>query len=645
MLDLHLINLQKLLSDMVPILSITIGNKDIELLFNLSGSIPDCILVDGLRLQQVLLNLLNNAIKFTKQGEIIFSVLPIDIKKKKVTLSFSVRDTGIGISPDKLARIFDAFSQAETTTTRRFGGTGLGLTISQKLVQLMGGELSVESTPEIGSHFYFRLSCPIGTSKECEKIKKVNHEPLFLKCLLVDDNASARKIIGDMLRSFGWIVEEAADSAKAIKTILKNDSGVHFDIAYIDYRMPGVDGWETCERIRALNLKNTLKLILMSRIYDSNEMDHFQNSQLSIVDGYLLKPVTPSCLFDAAANLYLSSTLKNKLALAPPSISGHLNGLNILLVEDNLTNQVVAHDLLVSEGAQVMVCENPYDVLDIIKKSDPLFNVILTDLQMPGMDGFTLTKKIRKKYSAQLLPIIAISANIFEESRVSAIKVGMNDFVCKPFRLEELVSTILQVARIDSTPKNFLDFDEKEALKRFGGNREIYAHSLSTFTQDVRDLLNELPKSFTKETEAFLHSALHTLKGAAATVGANALAILASDAYQKLKEDSLSNKAWLAYHRALNATGLDAIKSAQKISKEWGDESPKPPILINQLPLLKELISYLETSNMKALTIYTKLKQKMGTDELLDDAMMRLDFKAAESRCRDLMNQHREEGI
>jgi two-component system sensor histidine kinase/response regulator len=435
-LDLNWVDLEKILHDMTPVLSVNIGNKDIELLFNLSTDLPKCILVDGLRLQQILLNLLSNAIKFTEQGEIIFSVLPIEIKKKKVTLEFSVRDTGIGISPKQHALIFNTFSQAESSITRRFGGTGLGLTISQKLVQLMGGELCVESKPQLGSLFHFNLTCPLGTPQQCEKTNKVHHKLLSLKCLLVDDNASARKIMSDMLRSFGWMVEEASSGAKAINNIVKKDACDPFDMVYIDYRMPKLDGWATCDRIRSLKLKNPLALVLMSRIYDSNPIAQLQKDNPNIIDSYLLKPVTASSLFNCAATIYFPSVSTQPLKLDSPIIPGRLSGFRLLLVEDNLTNQVVAHDLLVSEGAHVSISENPYHVLDKIEETDPLFDVVLMDIQMPEMDGYTLTKKIRKKYSRQLLPIIAISANTFEESRAKAIKAGMNGFVCKPFRLD-----------------------------------------------------------------------------------------------------------------------------------------------------------------------------------------------------------------
>lgn len=426
-LDLHWIDLEKILHDIAPVLSINMGNKDIELLFNLATNLPKCIRADGLRLQQILLNLISNAIKFTEQGEVIFSVLPIEIKKKKITLEFSVRDTGIGISPKQRSLIFNTFSQAESSITRRYGGTGLGLTISQRLVQLMGGELYVESQPQLGSLFHFSLTCPLGAPQQCEKINRVHHKLLSLKCLLVDDNSSARKIMGDMLRSFGWMVEETSSGTKAIKNIVKKDACDPFDIVYIDYRMPALDGWATCERIRALKLKSPLALVLMSRIYDSNQIAQLQNDNPNTIDSYLLKPVTASSLFDCAATIYLPSTSTQPLELEAASIPGRLNGFRLLLVEDNLTNQVVAHDLLVSEGAQVSVSENPYHALEKIEKADPLFDVVLMDIQMPGMDGYTLTKKNSQKiYKA----IIAGYCHVSEYLRRKPSKGDQRGYEC-----------------------------------------------------------------------------------------------------------------------------------------------------------------------------------------------------------------------
>lgn len=641
-LDLHSVNLEKILKDMAPILSIAIGNKDLELLFDLNINLPQCIVADGLRLQQILLNLLSNAIKFTHQGEVIFWVHALEIKKKMVQLQFSIRDTGVGISSEKLSVIFEAFTQAESDITRRFGGTGLGLAISRKLVQLMGGELYVESKLKQGSHFYFNLTFPIVKPQQCVEISKLEYQPLSLKCLLVDDNASAQKIIGEMLRAFGWKVEAASSGMEAINKIVKNDISSPFDLVYIDYHMPDRDGWETCKDIRSQKLKSPLALVLMSQIGDSNQIVQLKNDHPRIIDGYLPKPVTPSSLYDSAASIYLSTSSKEYLAKKSSSGVGRLNGLQILLVEDNLTNQVVAHDLLASEGASVSISEDSLHTLDQIEAADPLFDVVLMDIQMPGIDGYTLTKQIRKKYSKQRLPIIAMSANVAEESRREAIHVGMNNFVGKPFRLDELVTTILQVKTKNySTAVSVQAFDENEALNRFGGNQAIYAHALSAFIQDVQELLDELPQTLTKHLDGNqFDRTLHTLKGLAGTVGANALAKVVNEAYQKLKEDSLSNTEWIQYYSAMNTIGLDAIARAETLLKNPDLKSHQAQLDPKKVHLFKKLLPYLKTNNMKAFELYTELKQQIGIDETLDAAIFRLDFKAAADRCRFLMKQN-----
>lgn len=215
----------------------------------------------------------------------------------------------------------------------------------------------------------------------------------------------------------------------------------------------------------------------------------------------------------------------------------------------------------------------------------------------------------------------------------------MNAFVCKPFRLDDLVATILQVTTTPSTSVRSTDFDDDEALNRFAGNRDIYVHALAAFTQDVQKLLNDLPKLFPDPTDEKLNRTLHTLKGLAATVGANALVTVAKEIYQKLKDGSLSHKQWPKYHRALKAKGLDAIASAQRILKESAPESKESPLLSHKLHLFKKLIPYLETNNLKALELYAELKQRVGTDKALDAAMERLDFKTAVIRCQLLIKQ------
>ena len=506
----------------------------------------------------------------------------------------------------------------------------------------MGGELFVESKPNLGSNFHFSLNFPIGTPKQCEKIKRINNKLRSLKCLLVDDNSNARKIIGDMMRAFGWVVLEASSGTKALNKILKSDLSHPFDIIYIDYRMPELDGWETCKRIRDLKINRSVKLIIMSQIYDSNHLEELQKDNLLKIDGYLLKPATSSSLFDSAANIYLPVSSTNEMDLESTSMARRLNGIRILLVEDNLTNQIVAHDLLVSEGADVSISGDSFNVLNEIEAADPLFDLVIMDIQMPGMDGYVLTKKIRTKYSMEILPIIAMSANTFEESRDKAIKVGMNDFVSKPFHLDELVAKILQYTKSIMITEGHQNFDEKDALNRFRGNKEIYARTLAAFIQDVKKLLNELPPLLPGDNDEQFNRTLHTLKGLASTVGANALFTIANDVYQQFKKGLLTNKEWHRFHRELNNISLEAILWAENILKKSPVKSNKLPLVVNKLHLFKKLIPYLETNNMKALGLYAELKQEIGTDEILDEAIESLNFKAAIARCQFLIKENNE---
>ncbi|MCP5169339.1 MAG: PAS domain S-box protein [Hahellaceae bacterium] len=441
-LDPQPCQIDKVLRELGVILDVNRGHKNLEVLFDIDATLPEQIIVDELRLQQILLNLAGNALKFTTQGEVVISVKVVHQEADQVSLAFSVRDTGIGIAPELLDQIFEGFTQAEASTARRFGGTGLGLAISQRLVRLMGGELRAHSSLGQGSTFSFEITCPylVGQSP-----KAADNVLLPQKVLVVDDNATAREVLVAMIRSFGWSADAAGSGQEALALMKHHHSdSPPYSLILMDWHMPEMDGWEASEKIRELYPANELPLIVMVTAHSRESLAENQARFPTLLNGFLTKPITTSMLLneiaEARAGFISASSIQ--------SASDHpLQGLSLLLVEDNPMNREIAIELLKSEGARVQVAVNGFEAVASVKEAANAFDAVLMDIQMPGMDGYQATRAIRETLNSTELPIIAMTANAFASDREAAMAAGMNDHVGKPFELKHLVETILKYTR------------------------------------------------------------------------------------------------------------------------------------------------------------------------------------------------------
>jgi signal transduction histidine kinase/CheY-like chemotaxis protein len=341
-LDPHPFRLDKLWRDLAVILSANVGDKNIEVLFRIDPALPATVVGDALRLQQILLNLAGNAIKFTERGEVVVAADVVARTGNALSVAFSIRDTGIGISEEQRLRIFDGFSQAEASTARRYGGTGLGLAISQRLVRLMGGKLQVSSQLGQGSVFDFVVDFGVAAEQPtppAEPIVQPDHALMRgLKCLVVDDNESARMVLGEMASSFGWQVDVAGGGHEALAAVQAQMSQRRaYDVVLIDWRMPELDGWETSCRIRELAPEGQMPLIVMVTAHDRELLAQRHLEMAPVLDGFVVKPVTASMLFDAVAD----ARMENRTPLAPIAVPSmqRLAGLRLLLVDDNPAGQ------------------------------------------------------------------------------------------------------------------------------------------------------------------------------------------------------------------------------------------------------------------------------------------------------------------
>ena len=369
--------------------------EDLEVLFNLDSQVPNFLVGDSLRLNQILVNLGNNAIKFTEHGEIVVTTRVSERSDDKVTLQFSVRDTGIGMTEQQQAKLFQAFSQADTSTTRKYGGTGLGLTISKRLVNMMGGEIWIESASGHGTTFHF--TADFGLGKETVK-RRFEPSPDLrgLKVLVVDDNATSREILQDMLESFSFEVDLAASGEEALEEIERADKDKPFELVIMDWKMPGMDGIEASRRIKNHRKLSKIPAIVLVTAYGREEVMR-QADDIGL-DGFLLKPVNSSVLFDAIMQA-LGKEVQDVPRAGRKKEPGAeeltaISGARVLLVEDNEINQQVAQEILQGAGLIVTVANNGQEGLDAAKKNQ--YDVILMDIQMPVMDGYTATRKIRE---------------------------------------------------------------------------------------------------------------------------------------------------------------------------------------------------------------------------------------------------------
>jgi len=561
-LDPHPFRLDKLWRDLAVILSANVGTKDIEILFRIDPELPALVVGDALRLQQILLNLAGNAIKFTEQGEVVLSAQLVAQTERTLTVMFAIRDTGIGISDEQCSRIFDGFSQAEASTARRYGGTGLGLAISQRLAHLMGGALRVTSELGQGSVFDFTVDFARAEQVPEPSAARRAEAPAAMRglhCLVVDDNAAARTILSEMAESFGWQADTASDGAQALAAVTASVREKRpYDVIFIDWRMPQLDGWETSLRIRQQAAPEKMPLIVMVTAHDRELLAQRQDEMASVLDGFVVKPVTASSLFDAVAAARLGQRLPLQSVAAPAM--RRLEGVRLLLVDDNQANQQVAGELLGAEGAQIEVAGSGAAAIAVVARPGPLPDLILMDIQMPEMDGYQACAAILQMLGGRAPPIVAMTANVLPADRAAALEAGMADHIGKPFELGELVNVICQHARRDGVPLAPLleagaradatapaasaaperGLNSVAALRRLGGLRPVYLIALRSFLVEIESLAAQLRAAIADKSRDPALRVLHTMKGLAGTVGAEHLSSRAALAERALKECPVS---------------------------------------------------------------------------------------------------------
>jgi two-component system sensor histidine kinase/response regulator len=544
-LDPEPFDVDHLFRELAVVLSASVGEKEIEVLFDIDPAVPPRLVGDALRLRQVLVNLAGNAIKFTQQGQVVVSLRCTRSGAGRVAVVIAVRDTGIGIAPENQGRIFQGFTQAEASTTRRFGGTGLGLVISQRLVALMGGELVLQS--ELGQGTCFSFSIDLGVPGAVMDTDTEAEGARPLEVLIVDDNELARDTLSSMSRANGWNVQTASSGEAALALFARTtQAGRRFDAVFMDWHMPGLDGCEAARRIRASSLQDPRTLLIMVTAHGRELSENQEILESGLLDGHLLKPVTGSMLADAVA--VASNDRPGTRPSAPhPAPAQPLRGLHILLVEDNETNQQVACELLTDEGARVSVAANGQIAVDTLAADGATVDIVLMDLQMPVMDGFAATRCIRQDLRLTQLPVVAMTANAMASDREACLQAGMNDHIGKPFDLSQLIAVIRRHVRGTGTepagdtashhpppahttpPPDALRAAQQAgvelaaAVQRLGGSHQAYTRFLERFIDDHPHQLASLEAALAEQDFRTGARVAHTVKGLAATLGIPAL--------------------------------------------------------------------------------------------------------------------------
>ncbi len=435
--------LEDVLDNLSTIVSQKAQDKNLEFLIAAQRDIPPNLIGDPLRLGQILINLVNNAVKFTDRGEVLVTVALEEQLTDRVKVKFSVRDSGIGMTPEQSARLFQAFAQADTSTTRKYGGTGLGLSISKRLVEMMEGTIWAESQPGVGSTFHFTALFGIGSE---EKPKRFIPDLAGIRALVVDDNEQAREILTEALRVFALRADSVSSGEDAVREIAAADSQDPYRLVLMDWHMTGMDGLEASRIIkRDDRLQHVPKIVMVTAF--GREDIRAQAEQIGI-DSYLLKPVNQSLLYDTLVDLFGVAGLETHRSRAQKSDAPEhdATGIRVLLVEDNEMNQQVATELLESAGAIVTIANHGGEAVKVLTEGDqdPPFDVVFMDLQMPEMDGFTATKLLRSDKRLQKFPIIAMTAHALVEERQRCLDAGMNDHVSKPIDPDNLFATLLR---------------------------------------------------------------------------------------------------------------------------------------------------------------------------------------------------------
>jgi signal transduction histidine kinase/CheY-like chemotaxis protein len=647
-------DLDKVLENVRDLISEKASAKGLELIFDVDPSISTQLRGDPLRLGQILINFCTNAAKFTEKGEIIVKVNVLEESEGEQLISFSVSDTGIGMTEEQVGRLFQAFEQADASTTRKYGGTGLGLAISKRLAELMGGDVKV--TSEVGKGSTFEFTARFGKS-----VKPRRHlTPPDLRnrrVLVIDDNSHARTVLSGMLLNLSLIVDEAPSGQEGIEMVVEAEkAGCPYEIVFIDWQMPGLDGIETGKRIRGLRLVRPPHLVMVTAY---GREDVLKLAEESSFENVLIKPVTSSILLDTAMSAIglsreptdsaVTETNEHRLSFD----ADRLRGARVLLVEDNKINQVVAIGLLEDAEIVVDLAENGEVAVQKVRENN--YDAVLMDVQMPVMDGVEATQVIRSDSRFQMLPIIAMTADAMASDQQQCLDAGMNDYVAKPINPQQFLGVLsrwiahggddIKAAAKDEPARpgipSIPGIDTGSGLKQTGDKRDRYESLLREFAKQEADAVKQMRSALAAGDPATAQRRAHSLKGAAGTLGATGLSEAAAGAEAAIKNGRGVDKALRLLSVSIKTVvrGISAALPDEVAIETAYQDSADPAAVIEDLSQLKLLLENHDGAAVK-FTVQARpsLARVLTRSEIetLSELVGKYDFVAARKCIADI---------
>ncbi|GAA0784279.1 response regulator [Marinobacterium sediminicola] len=648
-------SLEELVSEMTDLLAPKIAEKGVELIVHLDEQLPDRLMGDPLRLQQILLNFANNAVKFTDKGEIEVRAELSCRQGSAGDLELSVRDTGIGISEQQQKKLFHSFAQADGSTTRKYGGSGLGLAISRHLVEIMGGCIGVESALGEGARFWCTLPLDPATGQRENRFQP-GHDLRGLSVLVVDDNACAREAIAAMLARMQFNADIVASADEAMGQLAASRLQGHvYDVVLLDLHMPHQDGISTAKQIRKVYPTALPRVILMTPFGEA-----LTDQVSNLLDAILTKPIQPSLLFDVLTQSpgkhHAADARKQERSRSLAwrvGLRNTLRGSNVLLVEDNLLNQEVAVELLKQVGVEVNVANNGAEALQMIGKNR--YDLVLMDMQMPIMDGLTATRKLRELHNHQTLPVVAMTANVMSDDREACLAAGMNDYLAKPIDPERLWDVLLKWMRPaqknairsqtgPETPSGDLTALQIDGVDTLTGLRlamhdhSLYRRLLQRFIVGQQACIALVIGALRRDDKEEARRLIHSLKGSAGQIGAYKVAQLAAEYEQQVKDVLSSGTGGVPHPPAELKESLQCLLAALKRLDLTEAEAPEASLDVTRDTLdsiCDELEQLLDAADFEAVRFLhdqtAVLKLVLGNQfDVLCKAVDEFDYEQAQ---------------
>ena len=668
--------LDDLLNDLIDLTAEKAHQKGLEFIIDIAPDVPYELVGDELRLGQILINYMSNAVKFTEQGDIRLEIRLDETRAEGLLIYFAVHDTGIGLTAEQMSRLFNSFQQADASTTRKYGGTGLGLAISRTLAEMMQGEVGVNSHLGSGSTFWFTALLQPATAEQLSNSLQPSLDLRGTCALVVDDNPKTAEAIAHMLTAMRFVVSIATDSLAALELIRQSMTSTPIQLVFVDDSMPQISGQQMAQQLADMALAAPPAVVVLHSGEYTAQLDEHSSTAIS---AHLAKPVTPSLLFDTAMRLRagaegfsseraivssgrasFSSERGNpgrRHAAGTEETLSTRQGARLLLVEDNELNQEVACELLTGAGFQVEIADNGQEALDRLQQST--FDLVLMDMQMPVMDGVTATRAIRKNPLWAQLPVVAMTANAMEQDRQQCLAAGMNDFVSKPIEPDQLWQALLRwipprqspvvnrnagnrkspsgKASVDNASRTAIPLptldglDTELGLRRVMGNQQLYLNLLRKFTSSQHDAVDQIRHALQVHDLALAERLAHTLKGVAGNIGASGLQTQAATLEQAIRERIDTSQLLQDLEPALVRL---CHQLAQALETNPAEQKENDGITTDIHPILDRLAQLLGEDDSEALDVLDEQQSQLRQSSperlrQLDEAIRNFEFEQA----------------